>query len=55
MPLDAIEQNAKTLVEVAYNLRQQNKKDQEKTRRYILGIAEAMAKDLEEERKNLGR
>jgi len=55
MPLDAIEQNAKTLVETAYNLRQQNKKEQEKTRKYILSIAEAIAKDLEEERRNLGR
>ncbi len=52
MPLDAIEQNAKTIVEAAYKLRQQNKKEQEETRRYILGLVEAMSKDIEEERKN---
>lgn len=51
MPLDAIEQKAKTIIEAAYKLKQQkNRKELEETRKYILSLADSIAKDAEEEK-----
>jgi len=54
MPLDAIQQKAKTIIETAYKLRgQKDKKEQEKAQQYILSLAASITKDLEEEKKSI--
>ena len=53
MSLDEIEQKAKTIVEAAYKLKQQDKKMQDETKKYIAGLVESITRDLETERKSL--
>lgn len=54
MPLDAIQQKSKTIIEASYSLmRQKNKKELEKTKKYILNLADSISKDIEEERKQI--
>lgn len=54
MSFDTIQQNSKTIVEAAYKLAQQkSKKEQDETKKYILGLAVSIAQDVNEEKKQL--
>lgn len=56
MPLDAIEQKAKSILEAAYKLKQQKKKKEiNETKEYIRTLADSIAKDVEEEKKQLAK